>query len=215
LDTNENYVTYPIKDLPHDFISKAVEMPDFSPRKRHFSFDSQFLKVQTSDGKNIDFPVWPIVVSNRLYVDVAIPYINERRRIIMDTNLEMTLTNLPIKWDINYNSNRFEIVNQDTNPILQVVYSSPSEVHVNGVYIIDKFEIYEAFDSPDTTFSEQIIFGGLKDTQFYKMNIDEFEKAFKNIVFVMDSNSVYNAKFPEQKAIFKYPSWQFYHQLSD
>ena len=208
--TDGEVIKYSVKDLPAAFVSNAEKMPDFSPRKRHVSFNSQFIKTQTPNGKSIDLPVWPFVASNRLFVDVMIPFINERRRILMDTNLDNELTNLPNSWDVNYNSNEFEIVNEDTNPVLQIIYKHPNEVQVNGIYVVNGFDIYAAFDSPPISVSEKM---GLKSTQM--MEIGDFEKLFTNINVTLDTNSMFRIRISTEKTIFKYPSWEYLGQLAN
>jgi len=183
-DTNEEAITYAVKDMPDSFVTNVEQMPDYSPRKRHFSFGSQFMRSQLSNGKTVDYPVWAIVISNHLFVDVIIPFINERHRILMDTNMDIALTNLPNKWDINYNSNKFEIVNEETNPVLQVIYKSASEVLVNGVYLFN-YDLYEAFDAPDAMISQQVVFGNTP-TQRFAMSIEDFEKTFTNVTLKVD-----------------------------
>jgi len=208
--TNDGAVRFKLTDLPEGFISNAEKMPDFSPRKRTVSFSSDFMKTQLPNGKSIDARVWPLVISNRLFVDVEIPFLNQRHLIFMDTNMDSALTNLPRKWDVNYNSNRFEIVNQDTNPVLQVIYKSPSEVLVNGIYVVSKSGIYAAFDSPPFMVSETF---GMQPTQL--MEIEDFEKTHPNISIAMDSNALYGMRFSFVKTIFKYPSWAYLGELNN
>jgi hypothetical protein len=210
--TNQNAVTYSIKELPSDFVSNAEKMPDYSPRHRHVSLNSQFWQVRAPSGKIIDGPVWPLVVSNRLFVDVEIPFINQRRRISMDTNMDLTLTNLPRLWDVNYDSNKLEVVNEDTNPVLQVIYESPSDVRVNGVYIVNTFDVYEAFDSLPTSISAKILAVDQQGTQ--QMDLDVFQEQVHNIVFKMNTNSVFRERFPNAKVIFKYQYWDHLGELA-
>jgi hypothetical protein len=206
-DTNESGTTFLVKDLPSSFGVDMEKMSDYSPRKRHIT-------MRVFSGKNLNNPVLPFVSSNRLFVDVLIPFINERYRIFMDTNLDFALTNLPDKWDINYNSNRFEIVNEDTNPVLQVIYKSPSEVHVNGIYIVDGYSIFEAFDTLPNTISPQMVFGNLQSTQQFITPLENFAKIFKNVTITMNTNSIFRTKYLNQKAFFQYPSWEYLGELA-
>ncbi len=45
---------------------------------------------------------------------------------------------LPWNFDRNYSANAFEMVDQNTTPMLQVIYEKPNEVRVNGVFRGDK-----------------------------------------------------------------------------
>jgi hypothetical protein len=209
--TDSNAIRYAITDLPPSFVTNAETMPDYSPRKRSFSFNGQVLKTPWIKGKSIDFPVWPIVISNRLFVDVMIPFTNERHRILMDASLDNALTNLPSRWDVNYDSNKFEVVNEDTNPVLQVVYKSATEVQVNGIYVVNGFDIYAAFNSLPVTFFEE-----MGDNATQMMEIEDFEKLHTNIsVKITDTNVFFQTKFSTAKLLFKYPSWRFFHKTAD
>src|ERR1700722_17174737 len=214
-DTNDSGTRYAIKDLPYSFKNDLKKLPDNSRRNRHITLTSQSMKVY-GGGVTNENPVWPFVSSDhRLFVDVMIPFINERHRILMDSNIDMAITNLPKKWDDNYDSNAFEIVNEDTNPVLQVIYKSPSEVQVNGIYIVDTYSIYEAFDGAPTTITAQAIFGTSKTTQQFIMPLKDFTKMFANIAVNMNTNAIFREKFPNQKPIFKYPSSDFLGELAD
>ena len=131
----------------------------------------------------------------------------------MDTNMDLTLTNLPRLWDVNYDSNKLEVVNEDTNPVLQVIYESPSDVRVNGVYIVNTFDVYEAFDSLPTSISAKILAVDQQGTQ--QMDLDVFQEQVHNIVFKMNTNSVFRERFPNAKVIFKYPSWDHLGELAN
>jgi hypothetical protein len=87
--TDKDAIVYPIKELPSDFVSNEAQLPDYSPRYRHAALHSRSWQLWVPSGKTggvlIDDPIFPIVVSNRLFVEVKIPFINERHRILMDT----------------------------------------------------------------------------------------------------------------------------------
>lgn len=188
IGTNEIGTELLINDLQSNLISYLENSPGYSPRKRHVGPSAQPPK---------DFPVWPLVISNRLFVEVEIPFINEWHRVLMSRDFESKLSKLPRLWDINYNSNKFEVVNEDKNPVLQVIYKSPREVQVNGIYVVDKFNIFGAFN----TFP------------FWGQPITEM--AGDQSMQQMDTNFVYRVKCPNQKTIFKYPSWEYFGKLSD
>jgi hypothetical protein len=198
-NTNEDVITYSMNDLPTIFVTNAEKMPNYSPRQRQFSCNSQPMQVQLDNGEIVNAPVWPLVASNRLFVDVIIPFIEERHRILMDTNLEIALTNLPDKWDINYNSNKCEIVNEETNPVLQVVYKSPSEILVNGIFIVDECNFCGVFNAAPLFVNPSV----------------SFERMLSRTDHKLDTNFIFRYKFPNQKAIFKYPSWKYFHVLAN
>lgn len=148
------------------------------------------------DGKIVDYPVMPYIVSNRLFVEVEIPFLNEKRKILMSDDMESELTQLPQLWDCNYNSdsNIYEIVNEFTNPVLQVIYKSANEIQVNGIFIVDTNLVMEAFGGPPR-------FGTIKG----------LEKDFK-------MNTIYDTIFeslPNRRAIFKYPSDIYPHECAE
>ena len=95
-------------------------------------------------------------------------------------------------------------MNEDTNPVLQIIYKHPNEVQVNGIYVVNGFDIYAAFDSPPISVSEKM---GLKSTQM--MEIGDFEKLFTNINVTLDTNSMFRIRISTEKTIFKYPSWEY------
>jgi hypothetical protein len=214
-NTNElstNGTHFAVKDLPEFFLVDGKKMPDYSPRNRHITMSSQSTKGVIGD-KILDFPVWPFVSNNRLFVDVEIPFINERHRILMDTNGDNALSDMPKLWDINYNSTNFEVVNEDANPVLQVIYKSANEVQVNGIYLI-KFDVYEAFNSPPNLISPIMVLGSLQTTQQIGIKLEDFQKSVTNIVFGVNTNGIFRISFPNQKAIFKYPSAEYLGELA-
>ena len=221
--TNVDAISYLTKDMPSSYVTNEEQMPDYSPRHRHVAMMQQDLRIYGGEG-SIESPIWPFVTSNRLFVDVEIPFINERRRILMDTNGDSELSKIPRLWDINYDSNKFEVVNEDTNPVLQVIYKSPSEIHVNGIYVLDKFSIYEAFDTSPflAKFAPFVaVQGFIGDNKVTNvMTIEDFEKTFPNLkpdtnIFSVSVNAMYRIKWKNQKAIFKYPSALHFHELAN
>jgi hypothetical protein len=190
-------------------------MTNYSPRQRYMWLRWSFGQT-TIGNKTVDYPSWPFIRSNRLFVDVKIPFQNERRIIQMDDDFDHQLQ-IPRMWDRNYNSNSYEIVTETTNPVLQVIYKKANKIQVNGVYLIDPTNIYAAFDGWNPTLlSPQIRIFDLQTTQeIHATNVFVFldtnkTQAFnvKDISFFWDSNKVYSLPLG-QKTIFKYPSWKY------
>ena len=45
------------------------------------------------------------MVSNRFFIYVEIPFVNEKRKIVMDDDMDSQLIRLPELWDYNFNAN--------------------------------------------------------------------------------------------------------------
>jgi hypothetical protein len=200
----------PITNLPPEdriFLSKQT---GYTRRIRDVFGKVAF--TNTVGGKIENYPVTPNIISNRLYVDVVMPFLNERRTILMDYDYLFNLTrHLPEQWDFNFNSdsNVFEIVNESTNPVLQVIYKAANEVQVNGIFFGNKNDIYVAFNHTPALFLPfssaplQIVENQTTQT----VTIDGLKKRYTNMDFFVGTNEVYDTIiFTNQKAIFKYPA---------
>lgn len=121
---------------------------------------------------------------------------------------------IPPKWDRNYSSNAFEVVREDGMPVLQVFYKRSNEVQVNGIFIVNEYEIYESFGSTPLLISPRIrvTYSNAEPQEF---NIKEFEKQFTNASIIVDTNAAYGTKFTDQKPIFKYPAWKYPGQYAN
>ena len=125
----------------------------------------------------------------------------------------MLLPKLPKNWDWNYSTNYnstsgifyYEIVNEFTNPVLQVFYTAPNEIHVFGIFIVNTNQLLETFGGPPQllTLSEKFI---SKKTGKEITSLREIKKELgTNTIGSLMTNLMYDLKFPESKTIFKYP----------
>ena len=224
----------PISNLPKGVRTNLPNIPGFSP---HLKNVLGFFAVSNRiNGKIEDYyPVLPQVVSNRLYVFVKIPLTNYQR-IVMSDEMDSVLTNClpqsPGFWDWNYSrnpkTNIFEIVNENKNPIVQVIYKSPREVLVNGVFFVSHYDIQATFDGknpgyfliqnvktnmPSDSLGVALTnqFGGIIFTNqpppgkhqlpFYQVNFGA-----TNLILSLMVEDVYAGFSTNQKSIFKYPS---------
>jgi hypothetical protein len=200
---------YLLKDVPSEF-TNATPQASIIARLIHKKIYLRIGAMKTTiGGKMVDYPAIPYVKNNRLFVNVKIPFKAERHIVSMNDDLD---TELPQGWDRNYANNEFEVVNEDTNPVLQVFYRRSNEVQVNGVFIVSGFDVLESFGGPAWLLSPVIRFAGNQITQDFAP--EDFNQRFTNIV-TMDTNAAYRMKFTDQKCIFKYPSWKFPGVLAD
>ncbi len=144
----------------------------------------------------------------------------------MSDAFDSDLTPIPRLWDRNYSTNYdeygngmyyYEVVNELTNPVLQVVYAAPNVVLVNGIFKIDSNSIYAAFGQPPSllTFSNYFRYD-LQVTQritTISLKSDAFSEilAFKTNDTLADigetwTNEFYRPIFQYQRPLFKYPS---------
>ena len=202
---------FAIKDLPDFMLTKSDQMPNYSPHLENMWFRGLSVKQGFGD-RTVDLPVLPFVVSNRFYVDVQIPFSNEKRKLVMSHEFDSALK-LPNNWDWNYSTNDnsnsgsfyYEIVNEFTNPVLQVFYTAPNEIHVFGIFIVNTNQLLETFDGPPQllTLSDKFI---SKKTGKEITNTREIKKELgTNSIGSLMTNFMYDLKFPESKTFFKYP----------
>ena len=217
---------FPIKDLPDFLLSNAAHTPNFSWRTKNM-----WVRTSTTlsiGGRTVPYPVQPFVVSNRLYVEVQIPFSNEKRKIIMSDAFDPDLP-IPDNWNRNYSTNYFsngnitggiyayEVVNELTNPVLQVFYTAPNEVHVLGIFQVDENSVLVSFGGPPAlyTFSNSVA-QGVDSTQrittvsLQSQNFREIIRIYTNDTTAslgeIYTNEFYRPIFPGQRAVFKYPS---------
>lgn len=212
---------FSISQLPDYLLKDLDKTPNYSPRQRDIWFRASPPKYNIG-GKTVDYPIQPVVISNRLYVEVEIPFSNERRKLVMSDSFGAELP-IPLAWDVNFSTNydafgngiyAYEVVNELTNPVLQVAYSAPNEVHVNGIFQVGTDSILAAFGEPPIlgTFT----FGALDTNQGQmtaSLQIDNFHETL--IVHTNETiasfgqrftNEFFRPIFKYQKPIFKYPS---------
>lgn len=219
---------FPITNLPDFLLSDAEHTPDISWRTKNMRvWKSMTFSV---GGKTIPYPVQPFVVSNRLYVEVQIPFSNEKRKIIMSDAFDPDLP-IPDNWNRNYSTNYFsngnitggtyayEVVNELTNPVLQVFYTAPNEVRILGIFRVDADSVLVSFGGPPAlyTFSNSIA-QGIDSTQrittvsLQSQNFREIIRIYTNDTAAslgqIITNEFYRPVFPGQRAVFKYPSYR-------
>jgi hypothetical protein len=150
----------------------------------------------------------------------------------MDSILTNCLPQSPASWDWNYSHNQktnaFEIVNENKNPIIQVIYKTPREVLVNGVFFVSHYDVQATFDSkypgcfsiPNATTNVPAdLFGVLLTNQFGgifptnppnagKHQLPVYQVGFgaTNLIWFIVVEDVYGGFATNQKSIFKYPS---------
>jgi hypothetical protein len=191
-----NGTKFALKDLAPEFLTGFDKMTNYSPRLRNMWM--RFGSGQTTiGGKVVEYPIWPFVISNRLFMYVEIPFQNEKQFIEMDDGFDNKLK-IPRLWDRNYNSNSYEIVTETTNPVLQVIYKKANKVQVNGFYLIDPTNIYVAFNN----YMPTLIVPHAIDIKTKQ------EIHFANAFVVWDATNAYDLPLG-QKPIFKYPSWKY------
>jgi hypothetical protein len=212
---------FAISDLP-DFLSENLERsPNYSPRQRSVWYRS-YPPQTTIGGKTFDYPIQPAVISNRLYIEVEIPFSNERRKLVMSDDFGSQLP-IPQNWDINFSTNydaygngvyAYEVVNELTNPVLQVVYSAPNEVHVNGIFQVDSNSILAAFG--DTPVLGTFVFTNLSRSDGLIEASLQIENFHENLMIRSNesiasfgqrfTNEFFRPIFKYQRPIFRYPS---------
>jgi hypothetical protein len=149
----------------------------------------------------IDWPLAPLVISNRLYVEAQLPYSGKMAALRMRDDLD---SKLPRLWDRNYTSNRFEIVNEKQKPVLQVIYKSPREVVVNGVFFLTPSNVLACFGARTDLYRPTISFWDGQATQ--SMTEAEYKNTFPPWVPKPAVGDAYGVDFEGQRAMFKYPS---------
>jgi hypothetical protein len=215
---------FAIKDLPDFYLQNLDTTPGYSPRQKNMWLRSDGLSFSIA-GRTIQIPVQPFIISNRLYVDVQIPFSNQKRKLVMNEDFDPQLP-IPPKWDRNYSTNYFannilsggiyayEVVNELMNPVLQVVYSAPNEVHINGIFQVESNGILAAFNQPP----QLLILGTINiDTTNGTMTESLQSENFHETLTVSTNESIasfgqrltnefFRPIFKFQTPIFKYPS---------
>jgi hypothetical protein len=87
--------------------------------------------------------VTPYIKNNRLFVKVPTPF-GDSENTTVQMNNEMD-AKIPTNWDRNYDSTRFEIVDDSKLPVLQVEYNQPFEVAVYGIFVAANGAVSVAF----------------------------------------------------------------------
>jgi hypothetical protein len=218
---------FAVKDLPDFYLQNMDKMPGYSPRQREIWIKSGGATTVIG-GKTIPYPVQPVIISNRLYVEVQVPFLNEKRKLLMSDDFDPNLP-IPTQWDRNYSTNyyangivsggiyAYEVVNELKNPVLQVAYSAPNEVHINGIFKVDDNSTFVAFGQQPMLlmFSNRVVVGLTSTNKITTVSLEatNFSEILRiytndsvNSIGEMITNEFYRPIFQGQRAIFKYPS---------
>jgi hypothetical protein len=212
----ENHGTqFLVNELP-DFLLKDLDKaPFYSPR-----MDKVWIRwggTQQQYGSNlVNLPFAPYVVSNRLYLYVEVPFQGGKHPLIMSDVFDAALSSLPNNWDRNFHTNyhAFEIVNEHTNPVLQVAYPSANEIIVNGLFVVSTNQFLQAFWQPPQLIT--LTYGFITTTNMEPIPEASIRLALgTNTVGELVTNAMYNWGSPSRKAWFKYPSNRNRSQFAD
>jgi hypothetical protein len=194
-----------IRDLPDSFMENMSKHPDYSPRRKNMRLRLESVKT-TFGADTVDYPFFPFVSSNRLFVVVQVPFLNQKCKLVMSEPFDSELSNLPKLWDRNFSTNSYvyEIVNENTNPVLQVFYTAPNEIHIHGLFLVHTNQILTSFGGPPQLLNlTSYKFINVTNVQEIK-DVSEFLGT--NSVQEILTNTLYNWNVPNRKTIFKYPS---------
>lgn len=222
--------TFAINDLPDFFLKDLDKSQHYSPRDKYTRiWERQSVAI---GGKTFSYPIQPVIVSNRLYIEVQIPFSNEKHKIIMSDAFDRELP-IPLRWDRNYSTNYganggfyyYEVVNELTNPVLQVAYYTPNTVAVNGIFQVDANDIYAAFGQRPQLFTFVARPSSLNATQTIttiSLNATNFSEVLAistneppNLMGEIITNELYRPIFQFQRRMFKYPSNQHLGEFED
>ena len=191
-----------VSDLPPELTNDAYARDYVRPWK---TVNVMRLPWKVAIGEEtLDFPILPYVKNNRLFVYVQMPFLGYAKIISMSTDMDSPL---PRRWDRNFTSNAFEIVQQDGRPVLQVIYRRPNQVQVNGIFLVNTNRIYVSFSNavPELNVPD---FYELVGTQSVSVaTTPAMNKILQ--MFMFDFN------YTNQKAMFKYPAWKHLGQFAD
>ena len=136
---------------------------------------------------------------------------------------------IPTHWDRNFSTNyyangivsggiyAYEVVNEMTNPVLQVAYSAPNEVHINGIFKVDENSTFVAFGQQPMllTFSNRLVVDTISTNRITTVSLEATNFSEVLHIYTNDSissigemitNEFYRPIFQGQRAILKYPS---------
>jgi hypothetical protein len=210
---------FAIKAVPDFFLTGIENVTNYSPRQRDIWL--KYSTALTIGGKTFPYPVQPIIISNRLYVEVEIPFSNEKHKLVMSDSFDAMLP-IPRLWDRNYSTNYeanrgmyyYEVVNELTNPVLQVAYYAPNEVHINGIFQVDSDSILAAFGQQPQLLTlkldDQCQTNGLITASLQAENFHETLLIHSNETIASFgqrlTNEFFRPIFKYQRPVFKYPS---------
>ena len=212
-----------IKDVPDFFLTNYESLPNYDPSQPDMWL--KYSTMLTIGGKTIPYPVHPIIISNRLFIEVEIPFSNEKHKLVMSDSFDTQL-HKPRLWDRNFSTNyyanglisggiyAYEVVNELKNPVLQVGYAAPNEVHVNGIFQVDSNSILAAFGQQPQlitfTINDQNQTNGEMTASLQVENFHETLLIHSNETIASFgqrlTNEFFRPIFKNQRQIFKYPS---------
>lgn len=211
ISTESTGTKFALKDLPDFMLKDTDKLPNHSPRNKYMWIKWNTVQQVYGDTK-VDLPLLPFVVSNRFYVEVQMPFLSEKRKVMMSEEFNSALAKIPDSWDWNYSTNYddnrgvfiCELVNEFTNPVLQVFYLRPDTILVNGVFVVDTNKVLWAFNCPPQLYTlGPYIFINTTNGQ----EITDISKYMgTNTIGEIITNALYNLKLPGQRSIFKHPS---------
>lgn len=209
-----NGAKFRVQDLPDFLLDNIENNPGYSPRQKDMWFRLESLR-QDYGGKTVNLPYAPFVENNRLFVSVQIPFKKEKQKLIMSEEFDSELGKLPRLWDRNYGTNcyAYEIVNEHKKPVLQVFYTSPNEIHINGIFIVDTNAVLDSFANNPILYTFDYKFINKTNNHSEITNIldyltaEELDEEIKNTLYMLRN--------PSEKPIFKYPSNRHLSVLSE
>ncbi len=185
--------TFRLKDLPPEFRDQLPK--DWIGDSVTIKLEPVWFFGPIPGGFTLDSPIYPYVKNDRLFVDVTLPFRNERHLISMSDDSDSEIPNI---WDRNYSSNAFEIVREDGLPVLQVFYKRPNEIQVNGIFVIETNFVFAAFGNY-TEFAQNLIGGN---------PIHIIIGTAQEVIPATNMEQIFTMTFSNQIPIFKYPSWR-------
>lgn len=198
---------FSIPNIPEQFVSNLDKLPNYSPRFTNLWVRSRSFWGKFGD-KVIDYPFQPFVVSNHFYLYIQIPFLSGRQKLLMNYKFDSALPN---SWDRNFGTNRYayEIVNENGNPVLQVLYTKPNEILLNGIFLVGTNDFFEAFwSTPQLAALNYKTVDLVTKQEITNMPLNTLlvSNGKTNLFGEIMTNAIYDLTFTNQRAIFQYPS---------
>jgi hypothetical protein len=76
--------------------------------------------------------VFPYLTNNRVFIKTQLPSGDGPTTVKMSDEWP---PQIPAGWDKNFNSQEFEIVDEETNPVFQIRYDNPTQIEVFGIFV--------------------------------------------------------------------------------
>ncbi len=84
----------------------------------------------------------PYIKTNRIYLKASNPFGEPNDIVKMNTEWD---SKIPVGWDRNYSPTKFEIVDHNGLPVMQVEYVRPDQIHVFGIFVSERGYVTVAF----------------------------------------------------------------------